>query len=55
MVAWLIRAITSLDAKVKGQIADEQTGMSIVRRALEEPIRILTSNAGIDGSIVVQK
>ncbi len=50
-----IRAITSLDAKVKGQIADEQTGMSIVRRALEEPIRILTSNAGIDGSIVVQK
>ncbi len=50
-----IRAITSLDAKVKGQIADEQTGMAIVRRALEEPIRILTSNAGIDGSIVVQK
>ena len=50
-----IRAIESLDAKVKGQIADEQTGMAIVRRALEEPIRILTSNAGIDGSIVVQK
>jgi chaperonin GroEL len=50
-----IRAIESLDAKVKGQIADEQTGMAIVRRALEEPIRILTANAGIDGSIVVQK
>jgi len=50
-----IRAIDSLEAKVRGQIADEQTGMAIVRRALEEPIRILTANAGIDGSIVVQK
>jgi chaperonin GroEL len=50
-----IRAVSSLDAKVKGQIADEQTGMQIVRRALEEPMRTLTSNAGIDGSIVVQR
>ena len=50
-----IRAIEALDPKVKGQIADEQTGMAIVRRALEEPMRTLTSNAGIDGSIVVQK
>ncbi|HEX7902612.1 MAG TPA: chaperonin GroEL [Chitinophagaceae bacterium] len=50
-----IRAIDSLEAKVRGQIEDEQTGMAIVRRALEEPIRILTANAGIDGSIVVQK
>jgi len=50
-----IRAIEALSPKVKGQIADEQTGMAIVRRALEEPIRTLTANAGIDGSIVVQK
>ncbi len=50
-----IRAIESLEAKVKGQLADEQTGMAIVRRALEAPVRILTANAGIDGSIVVQK
>ncbi len=50
-----IRAIASLEPKVKGQIADEQTGMAIVRRALEEPVRVLTSNAGIDGSIVIQK
>jgi chaperonin GroEL len=50
-----IRAIESLESKVRGQIADEQTGMAIVRRALEEPIRTLTANAGIDGSIVVQK
>lgn len=50
-----IRAIESLEAKIKGQIEDEQTGVQIVRRALEEPIRTLTANAGIDGSIVVQK
>jgi chaperonin GroEL len=50
-----IRAVEALEPKIKGQIADEQTGMAIVRRALEEPLRILTANAGIDGSIVVQK
>ena len=50
-----IRAVASLDPKVKGQIADEQTGMAIVRRALEEPVRCLTQNAGIDGSIVIQR
>ena len=50
-----IRAIEALEPKVKGQIADEQTGMAIVRRALEAPLRTLTENAGIDGSIVVQK
>ncbi len=49
-----IRAIDALEAKVRGQIEDEQTGMQIVR-ALEEPMRTLTANAGIDGSIVVQK
>jgi len=50
-----IRAIAMLEPKVKGQIADEQTGMAIVRHALEAPVRTLTSNAGIDGSIVIQK
>jgi len=44
-----------LEAKVKGQIADEQTGMAIVRRALEEPIRQICANSGIEGSIVVNK
>lgn len=48
-----IRAVESIAVK-KGQIADEQTGMSIVRRALEEPLRILVENAGIEGSIIVQ-
>jgi chaperonin GroEL len=50
-----IRAIDALDIKVKGQMEDEQTGMAIVRRSLEAPIRTLTANAGIDGSIVVQR
>ena len=49
-----IRALVALDAKVKGQIADETTGMAIVRRAIEEPLRIITANAGVDGSIVVE-
>ena len=49
-----IRALIALDAKVKGQIADETTGMAIVRRAIEEPLRIITANAGVDGSIVVE-
>jgi chaperonin GroEL len=35
--------------------ADEQIGVEIVRRALEEPIRIIVQNAGGEGSIVVEK
>jgi len=50
-----IRAIEALGAKMKGLLDDEVTGVNIVRAALESPIRTLTSNAGIDGSIVVQK
>lgn len=50
-----IRALEALGAKIKGLLDDEVTGVNIVRAALESPIRTLTSNAGIDGSIVVQK
>ncbi|MBM3442795.1 MAG: chaperonin GroEL [Bacteroidetes bacterium] len=49
-----IRAIESLDKK-KGANEDETTGIAIVRRALEEPLRTIVANAGIEGSIVVQK
>ena len=49
-----IRAIDSLD-KFKGANEDETTGAAIVRRALEEPLRQIVANAGIEGSIVVQK
>jgi len=49
-----IRAIEALD-KLKGGNEDETTGVAIVKRALEEPLRQIVANAGIEGSIVVQK
>ncbi len=49
-----IRAIESLE-KVKADNADEKTGIAIVRRALEEPLRQIVANAGLEGSIIVQK
>ncbi|RFM32729.1 chaperonin GroEL [Chitinophaga silvisoli] len=49
-----IRSIESLE-KLKGDNEDEQTGIAIVKRAIEEPLRQITANAGIEGSIVVQK
>lgn len=50
----LIRASKALD-KVKGEDADEQTGINIVKRALSEPLRNIAHNAGMDGSVVVDK
>jgi chaperonin GroEL len=41
--------------KVKGANDDERTGIEIIRRALEEPIRQIAANAGVDGSIVVKR
>ncbi len=49
-----IRAVSALD-KLKGENEDETTGFAIVKRALEEPLRQIAENAGIEGSIVVQK
>jgi chaperonin GroEL len=49
-----IRAIESLE-KMKGANEDETTGVAIVKRALEEPIRQIVFNSGVEGSIVVQK
>ncbi|HSU28214.1 MAG TPA: chaperonin GroEL [Chitinophagaceae bacterium] len=49
-----IRAIEILE-KFKGANEDETTGVAIVKRALEEPLRQIVENAGIEGSIVVQK
>ncbi len=49
----LLRAATALDSlKLSG---DEATGVSIVRRALETPIRTIVENAGHEGSVVVEK
>src|SRR6187455_1072017 len=49
-----IRAVEALD-KLKNDNEDETTGINIVKRALEEPLRQIVANAGIEGSIVVQK
>jgi chaperonin GroEL len=49
-----IRAIEALD-KLKGDNEDETTGIQIVKRAVEEPLRQICENAGVEGSIVVQK
>jgi len=40
---------------VKAEDHDEEVGVNIVRRALEEPLRQIAANAGVDGSIVVDK
>ena len=49
----LLRASEALGSlKLSG---DEATGVSIVRRALEEPIRQIVENAGLEGSVVVEK
>jgi chaperonin GroEL len=49
----LINAVPSL-ADIKMEFADEQTGVTIVRRALEEPMRQLAVNAGMDGAVIVE-
>jgi chaperonin GroEL len=49
-----IRAQQKLDG-VKGANADEETGIAIVRRAIEEPLRQIVENAGREGSVVVNE
>jgi chaperonin GroEL len=49
-----IRAIDALE-KLKGDNDDETTGIHIIRRALEEPLRQIVQNAGGEGSVVIQK
>jgi chaperonin GroEL len=49
-----IRAIASLE-NMKGDNEDETTGIAIVKRAIEEPLRQIVANAGGEGSIIVQK
>jgi chaperonin GroEL len=50
----LINAIAALD-NVKLEIEDENTGVQIVRRALEMPMRKIAANAGVDGAVVIQE
>jgi chaperonin GroEL len=50
----LLRSIESLD-KIKGANDDEVTGISIVKRAAEEPLRQIIANAGEEGAVIVQE
>ncbi len=49
-----IRAIEAIK-NLKGENEDENTGIAIISRAIEEPLRMIVENAGIEGSIVIQK
>jgi chaperonin GroEL len=49
-----IRAMEALN-NLKGDNEDENTGIAIIRRSLEEPLRMIAQNAGQDGAVVVQK
>ena len=50
----LIRCVASLEG-VKGDNDDETTGILIVKRAIEEPLRQIVENAGVEGAVIVQK
>ncbi len=49
-----IRCLSALD-KVKAENNDEQVGIQIIRRALEEPLRQIVANAGLEGAVIVDK
>lgn len=49
-----IRAITALE-NLKGDNDDETTGIEIIKRAIEEPLRQIVNNSGVEGAVVVQK
>lgn len=49
-----VRALSAL-ANLKGENDDETTGIRIIQRAIEEPLRQIVANAGLDGAVVVEK
>ncbi len=49
-----IRCLPTLD-ELKGANDDEETGIAIVRRAIEEPLRQIVANAGLEGAVILQK
>ncbi|MDE7466655.1 MAG: chaperonin GroEL, partial [Muribaculaceae bacterium] len=49
-----IRCLSSLD-ELKGDNDDENTGIAIIRRAIEEPMRQIMNNAGVEGAVILQK
>ena len=51
----LVNAIPAVTALLAGTEGDEKTGINIVLKALEEPVRQITANAGLEGSVIVDK
>ena len=51
----LLRAIPAVDALIKTLDGDEKIGAQIVRRSLEEPLRMIVTNAGAEGAVIVAK
>jgi chaperonin GroEL len=50
----LLRAAAAI-ATLKGDDIDEQTGINIIRRAIEEPVKQIAENAGVDGAVIVER
>ena len=51
----LVNAVPAVAALLAGSEGDEKTGISIVLKALEEPVRQIAANAGLEGSVIVDK
>ncbi len=51
----LLRCAAAVDTLIKGLEGDEKIGATIIRRALEEPLRLIVSNAGEEGAVVIGK
>ena len=51
----LINAIPAVKAAIEGASGDEKTGMTIVLKALEEPVRQIAANSGLEGSVIIDK
>jgi chaperonin GroEL len=51
----LVNVIPAIEQLLEGLEGDEKTGAAIIRRALEEPLRQIAENAGLEGSVIVEK
>jgi chaperonin GroEL len=51
----LVKTMADVEALIAKSSGDEKTGMEIVKRALEEPVRQIAANAGLEGSVVAEK
>jgi chaperonin GroEL len=51
----LANTIKAVDALLSSAHGDEKTGVQIIRRALEEPVRQIATNAGLEGSVIIEK